>query len=271
MDNGRIIMLGTGEATATRCYNTCFVVEAGGARLLVDAGGGNGILTQLEKARVGINDIHDMFVTHAHTDHVLGAVWVVRMIAHRIIDGLYDGIFNVYGHDKVLGVLDWICRNTLPGPYLACLGNTIFLHELRDGDGFCVGNIGVEVFDVHSTKEKQFGFRAILPGGVSLVCLGDEPYNDTEGKYAEGADWLMAEAFCLYADRERFRPYAKCHSTALDAGKSAGRLNVKNLVVYHTEDTNLLERKARYTEEVRRNFNGTVYVPDDLEVIDIVG
>lgn len=85
-------MLGTGEATATRCYNTCFVVEAGGARLLVDAGGGNGILTQLEKARVGINDIHDMFVTHAHTDHVLGAVWVVRMIAHRIIDGLYDGI-----------------------------------------------------------------------------------------------------------------------------------------------------------------------------------
>ena len=38
----RIIMLGTGSATVTRCYNTCFVVESGSDRLMVDAGGGNG-------------------------------------------------------------------------------------------------------------------------------------------------------------------------------------------------------------------------------------
>ena len=52
----RIIMLGTGHATVTRCYNTCFVVErtAGGQtdRLLVDGGGGNGILLQLERAGI---------------------------------------------------------------------------------------------------------------------------------------------------------------------------------------------------------------------------
>ena len=46
-----ITMLGTGNALATRCYNTCFTLhDPSGEVLLVDAGGGNGILTQLEQA-----------------------------------------------------------------------------------------------------------------------------------------------------------------------------------------------------------------------------
>ena len=45
-------MLGTGNALVTRCYNTCFVMQTPGARLLVDAGGGNGVLRQLELAGI---------------------------------------------------------------------------------------------------------------------------------------------------------------------------------------------------------------------------
>ena len=76
-----IIMLGTGNAHATRCYNTCFTLHSsGGALLLVDAGGGNGILAQLEKAGLEFADIKDVFVTHAHTDHLLGVVWLIRMM-----------------------------------------------------------------------------------------------------------------------------------------------------------------------------------------------
>ena len=64
-------MLGTGNALVTRCYNTCFTLHGeGGALLLVDAGGGNGILTQLERAGIPYDSIHDLFVTHAHTDHL---------------------------------------------------------------------------------------------------------------------------------------------------------------------------------------------------------
>ena len=48
--NDYITMLGTGNALATRCYNTCFTLHGENGVLLVDAGGGNGILTQLEKA-----------------------------------------------------------------------------------------------------------------------------------------------------------------------------------------------------------------------------
>lgn len=77
----QIIMLGTGNATVTQCYNTCFLLETSTTRLLVDAGGGNGVLRQLQRAGVAIRDLHHLFVTHAHTDHVLGVIWVIRMVA----------------------------------------------------------------------------------------------------------------------------------------------------------------------------------------------
>ena len=67
-------MLGTGNAAVTRCYNTCFALEKGGEYLLCDAGGGNGILRQLKLADINFGSIHHFIITHAHCDHLLGAV-----------------------------------------------------------------------------------------------------------------------------------------------------------------------------------------------------
>ena len=50
----KINILGTGDALATKCYNTCFVLEENNKYFLVDAGGGNGILVQLEKANISL-------------------------------------------------------------------------------------------------------------------------------------------------------------------------------------------------------------------------
>lgn len=85
----------------------------------------------------------------------------------------------------------------------------------------------------------------------------------------QGVDWLLCEAFCLYRDREIFSPYEKHHSTALDAGRLAESLRVKNLVLYHTEDKNLETRKSTYTAEAASEFSGMIYVPDDLERIEV--
>lgn len=50
-----LIMLGTGNAMVTKCYNTCFALRNEEEYFLVDAGGGNGILSQLEKHRSHLN------------------------------------------------------------------------------------------------------------------------------------------------------------------------------------------------------------------------
>lgn len=276
----KITMLGTGNATVTQIYNTCFVLATDTTRLLVDAGGGNGILSQLKKVDFPISEVHHLFVTHAHTDHVLGVIWVIRMVAQ--CKG-YEGQLHVYGHDKVMRVIRTIIDMILAKKQLQKVEERVVFHLLEDGDAFEVGDMKLTCFDIHSTKEKQFGFRAELPvEGVGsdasreveskpliLACLGDEPYNPLNRSYIEGADWMMCEAFCLYADRDTFKPYEKCHSTALDAGKLAAELGVKNLILYHTEEKTLDNRKENYTREAAENFKGRIFVPDDLEVIEL--
>ena len=268
----QITMLGTGNATVSQIYNTCFVLQTPSTLMLVDAGGGNGILAQLKKINVQISDIHHLFVTHAHTDHVLGGIWVIRMVAQ--CKG-YEGLLHVYGNDKVIKVIKTIIDMILAKKQLAKVAERVVFHQLEGGGCFEVGDMKLECFDIQSTKEKQFGFRAELPSSdesdkpLVLACLGDEPYNEQNRRYIVGADWMMCEAFCLYADRDTFKPYEKCHSTALDAGKLAEELGVKNLILYHTEEKTLANRKENYTREAAENFKGRIFVPDDLEVIEL--
>ena len=262
-------MLGTGYATATKCYNTCFVIEDQNTCLLVDAGGGNTILNQLETANINIENIHHMFLTHAHTDHILGAVWVVRIIIQKMMQGKYTAPLHVYGHDKAIAVLKWICQNTLPPKFVKAIEDHVCMHTLQDRERFSINNWQLLAFDIHSTKEKQYGFRIDFPFHTTLACLGDEPYNEQNHPYVHQVDWLLCEAFCLYKDKDIFHPYEKHHSTALDAARLAQSLNVKNLLLYHTEDKNLETRKQSYTNEAKTAFNGNVFVPNDLEVIAI--
>ena len=84
-------MLGTGSALVTECYNTCFVLSDGDEHFLVDGGGGNGILSQLKKAGFNWQDMRTIFVTHKHMDHILGAVWMIRMICQHMKKGSYEG------------------------------------------------------------------------------------------------------------------------------------------------------------------------------------
>jgi ribonuclease Z len=120
-----------------------------------------------------------------------------------------------------------------------------------------------------STKAKQFGYELKFADGLKFTCLGDEPYNEHARQYAEKADWLLAEAFCQYKDRDIFKPYEKNHSTVKEASELAEELAVKNLVLYHTEDKHIDTRKADYTAEAQEYYHGNIFVPDDLDVIEL--
>ena len=77
----QLYVFGTGNATVTRYYNTCFAIKnPENHYFMVDTGGGNGILRILEDMQVSIPDIHHIFITHEHTDHLLGIVWMIRVM-----------------------------------------------------------------------------------------------------------------------------------------------------------------------------------------------
>ena len=128
------------------------------------------------------------------------------------------------------------------------------------GDRFTFFNIG-------STKEKQFGYRMQMDNGIVLAFPGDEPYHKDLLPWVEGAQWLLHEAFCLYGQRDIFKPYEKHHSTVMDACKLAEELHIPNLVLWHTEDRDLARRKATYMAEGQAYYHGNLYVPDDGETL----
>lgn len=262
-----LIMLGTGNALVTECYNTCFVLQEKNQYFMVDGGGGNAVLHQLKRANIDWKGVRAIFVTHKHIDHLLGIVWMVRMICQYMNQGQYEGDATIYAHDEVIDLLHDMADKLLQKKEAAFIGQRLHLIPVQDGEQKTILGRTVTFFDIQSTKAKQFGFCMELEDGQKLTCCGDEPYNPCERKYAQGSKWLLHEAFCLYSQADVFDPYEKHHSTVKDACELAEALGVQNLLLYHTEDKNLSHRKVLYIEEGKQYFAGKLFVPDDLETI----
>lgn len=129
-----ITMLGTGNAMVTECYNTCFVLEDGDKHLLVDGGGGNTLLRQLKQAGFDWKDMREIFVTHKHVDHIMGVVWMIRMICQNMKQGQYDGEATIYGHEEVIRILKEMAEMLYPAKQTCFIGDRLHLVVVNDGE-----------------------------------------------------------------------------------------------------------------------------------------
>lgn len=91
-----ITILGTGHGTATECYNTCFAIENEEEFFLVDSGGGNGILKQLKSTDIQLEKIRHIFISHTHMDHILGCIWIIRVLATKYFKRIYSKAIYIY-------------------------------------------------------------------------------------------------------------------------------------------------------------------------------
>ena len=261
----KLTILGTGNAKVTKCYNTCFVLNKDKEYFMIDGGGGNTILKQLEDAGISWKEISIIFVTHKHIDHLLGIIWMLRMYCQGMARGQFGGEVTIYGHDEVISLLKQMAEMLLTPKETKFIGDKVHLEEVKDGEDRTILGHRVTFFDILSTKAKQFGFCMEYAEGKKLTCCGDEPYNECEQKYAKNSTWLLHEAFCLFSQADKFKPYEKHHSTVKDACELAQKLEAENLILYHTEDKNISRRKELYTEEGRQYYKGNLWIPDDLE------
>lgn len=265
----KLTMLGTGNALVTELYNTCYVLEEDGKYLMVDAGGGNGVLHQLKQAGLRWQDMRHIFVTHKHVDHIMGVVWMMRMITQSMNKGKYQGEAWIYGHEEVIRILRTMAESLLQPSQNRLIGSRLHLQTVEDGESAEIEGWKMTFFDIGSTKARQFGYTLELPGGGKLVCMGDEPCNEGVEHYARNCRWLLHEAFCLFSDAEKYNPYEKHHSTVKDAAQLAERLGVENLLLYHTEEDTGIRRKELYSAEGRAYYHGHLVVPEDLEVVQL--
>ena len=163
----KLTMLGTGNALVTACYNTCFLMEDNSKLLLVDGGGGNTILRQIKQAGYDWMEIRHIFVTHKHIDHLLGIVWMVRMICQFMVHGEYLGEAFIYSHREGLELIRDMAEKLLQKKKAACLDTRLHLVEVSDGETREIIGHAVTFFDIQPTKARQFGFRMELAAGGS--------------------------------------------------------------------------------------------------------
>lgn len=264
----RLIILGTGHAMTLDCFNTCFILQdTAGENILVDTGGGQQILRQLRDADIDFCKIHHIILSHRHSDHILGLFWIIRKFYQYAASGEYEGSLHLYMHAELEKVIKTALPAILAEKFVRLLNERVMFHVVEDKEERPILDYTVRFLDIHSEKDRQFGFKTTLKNGKNLVFLGDETFHESLRDEVKGCDWLLHEAFCLSADADIFKPYEKKHSTVKDAAKIAASLDAGSLVLYHGNDKELPHRKENYTREAQQYFHGQVYAPDDLDVI----
>ena len=263
--NFELIMIGTGSAFPKHSYNSCYAIKSPGGLMLVDAGGGNGVFNAINDAGIKLADIHHIFITHSHTDHILGAVWLVRGIINMNKDGEYYGGLRIYGNSSVCNALRLICELTFLASDYDRFTKNVELVEIADEYTLNINDTCIECLDVCSKNVVQTGFRMTFGCGEKLVCLGDESLTEDNLKKIKGCDTLICGAFCRYEDKEIYKPYEKHHHTVRDVAILAEKAKVKNLVLVHSEDDNLENRQNLYRAEASKYYSGNVFIPVDGE------
>ena len=173
----KIIMLGTGHGFVYNCYNTCFLLQNDDEYFLIDTGGSAHIIQNLEKLNIDLNKIHNIFISHSHTDHILGLFWLLKRMTGMVRTKKYDGLLNVYCNDEVANAIKNIYPYLYPDVYADIINKYLNIVVLNNNETKKITNREYTFFDVMASKNKLYGFETILDNDKKLVFLGDETCN----------------------------------------------------------------------------------------------
>lgn len=263
----KIIVLGTGAGISINCYSTCFLLENDDKYMLVDTGSGNQILNQLKAKNIDIDKIHDIFISHKHIDHLLGIIPLLRYIVQQHRMKRYNGKLNIYCDDEIKEIIDTFMSATFHKVHIDLYKELVIYNFCKDYKKFSIIGYDIEVIDLHSNECIQYGFKTILNNGKNIAFLGDVPCSENICNRINNFDWILHEAFCLEKEEPIFKAREKNHSVVKDVAEKMEMMKAKNLILWHTIDNDIKNRKKLYIEEAKKFFLGNVYVPNDLEEV----
>lgn len=276
----KITMLGTGHAMTFKCYNTCFVYENENGKMLVDTGGGNQLLAQLQSAGINSQDIKAIFISHKHTDHLMGLFWLFR--------GPGTSGMEIYLHEDLMNVVLGVLKLLYPDSFHSFTKNNSFI-TVKHGDEADILGRKFRFLDLNSPNVTQYGFVMTMEDGGKFAFHGDVPFEEGNRTELTGMKYLMHEAFNLESDKgfgmpgapggpppgpggpmsPDGKPRKMGHSTVRQAASYAQSLKAENLILVHGSDNDLENRKSKYITEASLEYTGIIYAPNDLEVIEL--
>ncbi len=227
---------------------SAYLLEAGGFRLLVDAGNGaTGALQQ----HVGILDLDAIVISHLHGDHYLDLV--TYTYARRYHPAGCPGPVPVYGPDGT--------RSQVAAAYarpVDTLLDAVYDFRVLSPGPLDIGPFRMDLARVnHPVETYAMRFAA---GGGSLTYSADTGESDPLVELAKGSDVFLCEA--SYLDGEANPP--DVHLTGGQAGAHAARAGVGQLVLTHLVPwgdarRTLAAAQAAYDGEITLAATGGVF------------
>jgi ribonuclease Z len=252
------------------------LVEAGEEKLLFDCG--RGAAQRLEQLRVPFAEVSALFLTHLHSDHVVGIpdLWLTGWIAGRKVPLRISGPVgtkNMMTHLQQAFEFDIHIRRDvdekLPGQ-----GVLVEAQDIQEGIVYENGALKVTAFFVdHGLVKPALGYRVDF-AGHSVVLSGDTRPSENLIRWARGTDLLVHEVIdpeAFMRDRaglftpEMVRQILGHHTTPEQAGTIFATVKPKLAVYSHIIPGNA----QNFIPLTRKTYSGPLEVGEDLMSIEI--
>jgi ribonuclease Z len=243
-------------------------VVVGRRVFLFDAG--SGIERRLAAANLPVNGVHALFLTHLHSDHVLG----LSDLIFTSWNFNRDRPFPVYGPTGTEAMIEHLYQafavdiKEREADYGVAGGYRVNAHEIVPGIVYDSGGVRITAFPVEHGGMQAFGYRIDAPTR-SIVISGDTRPSETLIRMASGVDVLIHEVVPPGQVQLGNRPnvdwvkyIAGHHTTSIQLGELAARANPKLLIVSHNSRR---EPPAQLLANIRRAYSGKVVIAEDLQ------
>lgn len=273
----KVTLLGTGcPPPVMNRFGPSTLVEAGDQKLLFDAG--RGALQRLTQLKVRWQDVQGVFLTHLHSDHVVGFpdLWLTGWLiapGRKVPLQVWGprGTRKMMYHLKQAYEYDIRIRlaNDRPPP----AGVVLLARDIREGVVYNRGGVKVTAFEVnHAPVKPAFGYR-IDYAGRSVVLSGDTRVSENLIRYAQGVEVLIHEVFApetlrpLGLPQERAKNIIAYHTTPEQAGELFARTKPKLAVYSHICLPNATNQDL--LPLTRKTYAGRLELGEDLMVIEV--
>lgn len=273
----RVTLLGTGAPPPSiERFGPSTLVEVGREKFIFDAG--RGAMQRLHQLGIAFNEITGLFLTHHHSDHVVGFpdLWLTGWIGRPW--GKRSAPLPVWGpagtremmeHLPKAFQVDIRVRSKSYPPE----GVALLAQEISEGSVFDKDGITISAFEVDHGGEDlpAFGYR-IDYRGCAAVLSGDTTFNENLIEHARGADLLIHEVTAVAGsaaeNAEQLKRISSNHTTPQQAGEIFARVEPKLAVYNHL----LLFGNATARDLIaatRQKYAGPLVVGEDLLGIEI--
>jgi ribonuclease Z len=259
----KMIFLGTGNANNLERQLTSILFVTEKKNFLIDCGDGMGTVRQVVKAGINPLSINDYFITHRHTDHMIG---LPHFLFVRLVRDDKAKV-RVFGPKEGLKVVEKVCFETQD--YLLTNKSRIAFIPLKNHDLVRLApGLTVESGLVASPPGKNLKTYAykVTVGEKSMVYSSDMKPSIGFDKFVRGADILIHECFGLNINKVQIKEFG--HSSAKEAGECAQKAGVKYLILTHLPEERV-EKKVNLLNETRKYFGGKITIAEDLMEIGL--